>query len=148
VRQRGLPEYNPIEGLGEGMLRQMERSAVQVLVKCGKSQRQIAKELGRNRRTIARALREPVDQGAGTRQRGSQVDPYRARIEQRVQESLPVVRMLELVRSDLDQPYQGSRNQFGEMVRRIRLTHEHGQAVAYVWGPGADEVIDFRAQRF
>jgi transposase len=107
----------------------MERSTVQVLVKRGKSQRQIAKELGRNRRTIARALREPVDQGAVTRQRGSQVDPYRARIEQWVQESLPVVRMLELVRGDLDQPYQGSRSQFGEMVRRIRQTHEQGQAV-------------------
>ena len=107
----------------------MERSTVQVLVKRGKSQRQIAKELGRNRRTIARALREPVDQGAGRRQRGSQVDAYRARIEQWVVEALPVVRMLELVRSEGEPPYAGSRSQFGEMVRRIRLEREHGQAV-------------------
>jgi transposase len=72
------------------MLGQMERSTVQVLVKRGKSQRQIAKELGRNRRTIARALREPVDQGVATRRRGSPVDAYRARIEQWLGESLPM----------------------------------------------------------
>jgi transposase len=111
------------------MLRQMERSTVQVLAKRGKSQRQIAKELGRNRRTIARALREPVEQGAGRRQRGSQVDVYRAQIAQWVAADLPVVRMLELVRSEGEPPYAGSRSQFGEMVRRIRLEREHGQAV-------------------
>ncbi len=30
------------------------------------------------------------------------------------------MRMLELARSDEEQPYTGSRSQFGEMVRRIR----------------------------
>jgi len=114
------------------MLRQMERSTVQVLAKRGKSQRQIAKELGRNRRTIARALREPVDQGPGTRQRGSQVDGYRERIEQWLREGLPVVRMLELVRCAADAPYVGSRSQFGEMVRRMRGEREHGQAMLAV----------------
>jgi transposase len=99
------------------------------LAKRGKSQRQIAKELGRNRRTIARALREPVEQGAGRRQRRSQVDAYRGQIAQWVAAGLPVVRMLELVRSEGDPPYAGSRSQFGEMVRRIRREHEHGQAV-------------------
>ena len=111
------------------MLEQMERSAVQVLVKRGKSQRQIAKELGRNRRTIARVMREPVEQGPGRRQRGSQVDVYRAQIEGWVAADLPVVRMLELVRSEGEPPYVGSRSQFGEMVRRIRLEREHQQAV-------------------
>jgi transposase len=111
------------------MLRQMERSAVQVLAKRGTSQRQIAKELGRNRRTIARVLRESVEQGPGRRQRGSQVDVYRAQIEGWVAASLPVVRMLELVRSEGEPPYAGSRSQFGEMVRRIRREREHGQAV-------------------
>ena len=114
------------------MLRQMERSTVQVLAKRGKSQRQIAKELGRNRRTIARALREPVDQGVGRRQRGSQVDRYRERIEQWLGEGLPVVRMLELVRGDADAPYVGSRSQFGEMVRRIKREREHGQTMLAV----------------
>jgi len=110
----------------------MERSTVQVLVKRGKSQRQIAKELGRNRRTIARVLREPVDQAPGTRRRGSQVDVYRERIAQWLVEALPVVRMLELVRSDEAAPYLGSRSQFGEMVRRLRLEQDHGQAMLTV----------------
>ncbi|MGH2345483.1 MAG: IS21 family transposase [Chloroflexota bacterium] len=110
----------------------MERSTVQVLAKRGKSQRQIAKELGRNRRTIARALREPVDQGVGRRQRGSQVDVYRERIEQWLTEGLPVVRMLELVRGDAAAPYCGSRSQFGEMVRRLRGEREHEQAMREV----------------
>ncbi len=43
------------------MLRQMERSPIQVLAKRGKSRRQIAKELGRSRTTIQRGLQEPVD---------------------------------------------------------------------------------------
>ncbi len=132
MRQGTLSQYNPIERLGARMLRQMERSTVQVLVNRGKSQRQIAKELGRNRRTIARALREPVEQRAAKRQWHSQVDIYRERIEQWVAEALPVVRMLELVRSDATAPYVGSRSQFGEMVRRIKLARAHGQAVLAV----------------
>ena len=42
------------------MVRQMERGAVQVMVKRGKSQRQIARELGRSRTTIARVLPAPA----------------------------------------------------------------------------------------
>ncbi len=107
----------------------MERSTVQVLVKRGISQRQIAKELGRNRRTVARALREPVEQGAAKRAWRSQVDVYRERIEHWLADGLPVVRMLELVRSDAEVPYVGSRSQFGEMVRRLRLEREHERTV-------------------
>jgi transposase len=114
------------------MLGQMERSTVQMLVKRGISQRQIARELGRNRRTVARALREPVEQGAAKRAWRSQVDVYRERIEQWVADGLPVVRMLELVRGDVDVPYVGSRSQFGEMVRRIKRERDHGQAVLEV----------------
>lgn len=43
-----------------------------------------------------------------------------------------VVRMLELVREDPVQPYSGSRSQFGEMVRRIRLTLAQVEAAATV----------------
>ena len=39
----------------------MERSTIHLLHKRGKSQRQIASELGRSRNTVARALSEPVD---------------------------------------------------------------------------------------
>ncbi len=42
------------------MLRQMERSAIHVLHKRGLSQRQIAKELGVNRETVAQVLKDGV----------------------------------------------------------------------------------------
>ena len=110
----------------------MERSTIQVLAKRGKSQRQIAKELGRSRTTIARALHEPVDRAPATRPRRSRVDPYRAQIVRWLGEGLPAVRMLELVRADPVQPYTGSRSQFGEMVRRIKREQQQHQAVAEV----------------
>ena len=48
----------------------MERSAVHLLRKRGKSLRAIAAELGHSKTTIARALSEPVDQPPPRRQRG------------------------------------------------------------------------------
>src|SRR5919202_2635440 len=82
------------------MLRHMERSTIQLLAKRGKSQRQIAKELGRSRTTIQRALQAPVTQGPARRQRASQVDPFRPQIEHWLQQGLSTVRMLELARSE------------------------------------------------
>ena len=89
------------------MLRQMERSTLHLLAKRGKSVRQIAAELGRNRRTITRARREPVDQQPARRHRPSQVDPFRPQIAQWLQDNLSIVRMLELARADPDHPYTG-----------------------------------------
>src|SRR5215210_6828392 len=80
------------------MLRQMERSTIQLLAKRGKSQRQIAKELGRSRTTIQRVLQEPTTQAPARRQRASQVDPFRAQIEEWLQQGLSAVRMLDLAR--------------------------------------------------
>jgi len=102
------------------MLRQMERSAIQVMVKRGKSQRQIAKELGRSRTTIARVLQEPVEQPPTKRRRRSKVESYRSHIERGIGEGLSTVRILELARADSAQPYQGGRTVFGEFVRRVR----------------------------
>jgi len=87
------------------MLRQMERSAIQVMAKRGKNIRQIAGELGRSPTTISRALREPMDRVPAPRRRRSQVDPYRPHIERWLEEGLSVVRMLELARDDPDDPY-------------------------------------------
>ncbi len=102
----------------------MERSTVQLLAKRGKSQRQIAKELGRSRTTIRRVLQEPTTQTPARRQRASQVDPFRPQIEQWLQLGLSTVRMLELARSDPDHPYPGGRSVFNDTVRRIRLDQE------------------------
>jgi transposase len=111
------------------MVRQMERSAIHVMAKRGKSLREIGEELGHSPTTIARVLREPMDRAPAQRRRQSQVDPYRDQIEQWLTEKPPVVRMLQLARSDPKQPYTGSRSQFGEMVRRIRQDRVQEQAV-------------------
>jgi len=114
------------------MLRQMERSAIVVMAKRGKSIRQIASELGRSPTTISRVLHEPVDRAPAKRHRSSQVDPYREQIAQWLEEELPVVRMLEMARDDPDRPYTGSRSQFGEIVRRIRCDRDRERAAEAV----------------
>ena len=103
----------------------MERSTIQLLAKRGKSQRQIAEELGRNRRTIARVLREPVDRLSAPRRRGSKADAHRPQIEQWLREGLTAVRMLELARTDPTRPYSGGQSVFRDLVRRVR--HEQHQ---------------------
>lgn len=112
------------------MLRQMERSGIKLLAKRGKSQRQIARELGYSRVTVARALGEPTDRAPAQRKRPSLVDPYREQIEQWVREGLTTVRMLELARSDPAQPYTGGRSVFSGVVHKIKLAHQ--QAIADV----------------
>jgi len=114
------------------MLRQMERSAIHLLAKRGKSQRQIAEELGRNRRTIARVLREPVEQRPAKRYRRSKVDPYRAQIVAWLAAGLTAARMLELAREDVARPYRGGDNVFRSMVRRIRREQQQQHAAADV----------------
>jgi len=114
------------------MLRQMERSAIHLMAKRGKSVRQIAVEVGHSPTTIARVLREPLDRPPTKRQRRSVVDPYRAHIEGWIGEGLTAVRMLELARTDPEQPYAGSRSNFGEMVRRVRRELDQQQAASDV----------------
>ena len=114
------------------MLRQMERSAIHVMAKRGKSIRQIAAEIGHSPTTITRVLHEPPTRVASRRQRRSQVDPYREQIRTWLSEGLSAVRMLALARADAVQPYGGSRSQFGEIVRRERQTLAQEQAAADV----------------
>ena len=106
----------------------MERSAIQVMAKRGKSQRQIAQELGRSRTTIARVLKEPVEQAPTKRRRRSKVEGSRPQIERWIEEGLSTVRMVELVRADPAQPYTGGRTVFGDLVRRGRRELAQQQA--------------------
>jgi transposase len=110
----------------------MERSAIHVMAKRGKSIRQIAAELGRSPTTISRVLKEPVDKAPARRKRRSKVDPYRPRIEQWVREGLTAARMLELARADPDQPYTGGQAVFRAAVRRARAAQEQARAAAEV----------------
>ena len=102
------------------MIRQMERSAMHVLAKRGKSIREIAGEVGHSPTTVARVLREPVDQQPAPRRRRSQVDPYAAAIRGWLGEKLAVVRMLELARADPEQPYTGSRSRQATSITHSR----------------------------
>ena len=106
------------------MLRQLERSAVHLLAKRGKSQREIARELGLCRMTVTRALREPVGKQPARRNRSSGVDPFVDQIKRWLGEKLTIVRMLELARADSDHPYVGGRSVFSDYVRKVRLERE------------------------
>jgi transposase len=108
------------------MLRQMERSTIHLLAKRGKSQRQIARELGRSRTTVARALAEPVERSGATRERRSQANAFAEQIDAWLGQGLSIVRMTELAREDPDHPYQGGRSVFSDAVRRIRRAREQG----------------------
>jgi transposase len=110
------------------MLRQMERSAIHVLAKRGKSQRTIARDLGISRVTVARALQEPVDRQPADRSRTSTVDTYRPQIEQWLSEGLSIVRMYELARADEHQPFGGGQSTFSDRVRQIRSELKRQQA--------------------
>jgi transposase len=114
------------------MLRQMERSLIQLLHKRGRSQRQIAEELGHSRTTVRRVLAEPVNRQPAQRPRCSQVDPYREHISQWVQAGLSGVRMLELARTTSEPPYPGGRSVFRAVVRRERLAQAQARAIANV----------------
>src|SRR5256885_1647225 len=98
----------------------MERSAIHLLHKRGKSQRQIARELGYSRVTVARALTEPLDRSPARRVRASIVDSYREQIRAWVREGLTDLRMLELARADPDRPYPGGQSVFRDGARRER----------------------------
>jgi transposase len=110
----------------------MERSTVHLLHKRGKSLRTIANELGRSKSTIARALSEAVDRQPQSRQRTSNVDPFREQIADWLKQGLSGVRMLELARNDPDHPYVGGSSVWRAAVRRERLNGLHEQAVADV----------------
>ena len=110
----------------------MDRSAIHLLHKRGKSLREIAAELGHSKTTIARALSEPVDQRPSRRVRVSVVDPWRSQIAEWLRQGLSGVRMLEVARDDPEQPYHGCDSVWRAAVRRERLVLEHEQAVADV----------------
>jgi transposase len=103
-----------------------------LLHKRGKSQREIAIELGRSRSAVARTLSEPVDQQPSGRRRKSSVDAFREQIAEWLKQGLSGVRMMELARDDANHPYVGGSSVWRAAVRRERLSGLHEQAVADV----------------
>ena len=87
------------------MLGFVERSTVKLLKRRGNTDAEIARALGRDRKTIVRALEEPTDKEQKRPKRSSLVDPYQDKIFQWMQEGIPVTVMLERVRKDQQNPY-------------------------------------------
>src|SRR5450759_2140051 len=98
----------------------MERSAIHVLAKRGRSQRAIARDVGVSRETVARALQEPVEREPARRHRSSSVDAYRPQIEQWLDDGLSIVRMFELARADAGQPFTGGRSTLSITASAVR----------------------------
>src|SRR5919202_1103661 len=102
------------------MLNFMERSTIHYLKQKGWTNVQIAEFLGHHRDTIARVLREPVDQQPAPRHRQSAVAVFRDQILAWLEQKLSVQRMLELAREDPDHRYLGSIAAFYDYVRPLR----------------------------
>ncbi len=102
------------------MLREMERSTIKFLRKKGKTYNEIAREVGCNRETVARILKEPMDKKFQRPPSYSQVERYREQIEEWLRKGIKVTRMLEIVREDPDNPYTGGKSAFYEQVARMK----------------------------
>jgi transposase len=98
----------------------MDRATIHYLHQKGWGHVEIAEFVGHHRDTIARVLREPLDQQAALRQRTSAVAVFDAQIRSWLDQKWSVQRMLEVARSDTDHPYTGSATAFYDYVRPIK----------------------------
>jgi transposase len=102
------------------MLGCMERATIYYLKNKGWSNVQIAEFTGHHRDTIAKVLKEPIEPCPKKRERTSTIDVFHTQISAWLDQKLPVMRMLELARSDSEHPYQGSETAFYDYVRKVR----------------------------
>lgn len=115
------------------MLGFMDRSAIKLLKKKGKSISEIAVFLGHDRKTVRRVLREAPDRRHERKKpRRSKVERFRERIEDWLKDKVPVKRMLELCRIDPEDAYKGSRSVFYAFVARLRRELGQEQTLAPV----------------
>lgn len=132
------------------MLDFMERSAIKLLKKRGSNNTEIAKVLGRDRKTVRKALAEPTDKKLERSKRSSLVDPYDDMILHWIGESVPVKVMLERVRKDSQIPYQGGDSIFYQRVRFIRQENQMTKQKA-IWRfeglPGEYLQVDWGEKR-
>ena len=113
------------------MYRQLDRSGVKTLRKREKTQTEIAEQLGMNRKTVSRILKEPVDKQYERKESGSQVDRFKPQILEWLDKGTPVQRMLELAQEE-QAPYKGSRSAFFARVKAFREEWEHARADRFV----------------
>ncbi|HEU5383198.1 MAG TPA: IS21 family transposase [Ktedonobacteraceae bacterium] len=128
------------------MLKFMERATIYYLKQKGWSNVQIAEFTGHHRDTIAKALKEEVDQKPKKRERKSAIAVFDAQIQEWLDQDLPVVRMFEKARADLDHAYTGSETAFYDYVRKVRRARQHpvsDVAIRFEGMPGEYLQIDW-----
>ncbi len=105
-----------------------------MLKKRGNTDTQIARALSRDRKTVKRALLQTADKTFSREKRVSLVDCYEVDILLWISEQIPVAVMLERVRKDSTNPYQGGKSIFYQRVRLIRQELKHTQECYVVGG--------------
>lgn len=98
----------------------MARSTIHYLRKRGLTQQAIAAQLGCERRTVARALTEPVEHRYRRRPALSAWASWEPAIAQWLDAELPVRRMLELARADATTPFTASAATWYRLVKRLQ----------------------------
>jgi len=124
----------------------MERATIYYLRQKGWSNVQIAEFTGHHRDTIAKVLKEEMDQKPKKRERKSAISVFDAQIQEWLDQDLPVVRMFEKARADLDHPYTGSETAFYDYVRKVRRARQHpiqDVAIRFEGMPGEYLQIDW-----
>lgn len=106
------------------MLGAMARSAIHYLRKRGLSRAAIAREVGCERRTVARVLTEAVDHRYTRKGKGSSLEHWREAVARWLDEGVPVKRMLELVRGESEEPYTGSASTWYRWVSAVRSARQ------------------------
>ena len=128
------------------MLKFMERATIYYLKQKGWSNVQIAEFTGHHRDTIAKVLKEGIEQKPQKRDRKSAVSVFDAQIQEWLDQNLPVIRMFELARADADHPYTGSETAFYDYVRKVRRARQyppHNVAIRFEGMPGEYLQIDW-----
>jgi len=132
------------------VLRYMDRSTIHYLKQKGWTKTQIAVFVGHHRDTIARVLKEPVDQQPIVAQREPLAAAFAEKIAHWLDEGLSVRRMIELARADTARPFAGSDVAFYNYVRPLRQARRALPAPAVVRFeglPGELLQIDWGEQR-
>ncbi len=124
----------------------MDRSTIHYLHQKGWTKSQIADATGFHRDTVARALREPIDQQAAPRQRTSTIAVFHDQIETWLAAQWTVQRMLEAARQHPEHPYTGGPAAFSNYVRplkRARMRLPSQVPIAFEGLPGELLQIDW-----
>ncbi len=111
----------------------MDRSAVNAMYRRGISKSEIDRQLGIDRKTVRRILKESCQKEYVRRPGGSLVDTFRDDIFKWLDARIPITRMLEMARENPDRPYTGSRTAFFDRVKLFRRDWQRERNECGAW---------------